>query len=104
MAASLLEADQGLAQDCVEKADGHPLFLEQLLRNVSEGAHEEIPGSIQSLVQARLDCLAPRDKDALRAASVIGQRFSLEALRHLLEDQTYECNALVQQLLDLGRC
>ena len=41
-------------------------------RRVSDA---RVPGSIQSLVQARLDRLDPLDRAALQAASVLGQRF-----------------------------
>ena len=40
-----------------------------------------MPGSVQSLVQARLDRLDPADKAALQAASVLGQRFDAAVLR-----------------------
>jgi hypothetical protein len=80
-------------------AEGNPLFLEQLLRNAEEGAREEIPGSIQSLVQARMDRLKPKDREALQAASVIGQRFALDALRYLLEQPDFECLALMEHNL-----
>ena len=43
-----------------------------------------MPGTIQSLVQARLDLLDPADKTAVQAASVLGQRFTEGALAHLL--------------------
>ena len=38
-----------------------------------------MPGSVQSLVQARTDRLDPADKKALQAASVLGQRFAPDA-------------------------
>ncbi|MGI9391783.1 MAG: adenylate/guanylate cyclase domain-containing protein [Boseongicola sp.] len=99
IASSLLDAGDEFVRHCVEKAEGNPLFLEQLMHNASEGAHEEVPGSIQSLVQARMDRLQPKDKDALQAASIIGQRFNLDGLRHLLGDINYECNRLVRHNL-----
>jgi predicted ATPase len=39
---------------------------------------------VQSLVQARVDRLAAEHKEALQAASVLGQRFAAGALAHLL--------------------
>ena len=39
-------------------------------------ARRRVPGSVQSLVQARIDRLDPADKAALQAASVLGQRFA----------------------------
>ena len=79
------------ALDCIQRAEGNPLFLEQLLRNVEEHGDSDIPASIQSLVLARIDRLAAADKQALQAASVLGQRFELEALRHLIESPDYDC-------------
>ena len=70
-----LAADAALAERCVERAAGNPLFLEQLLRHAEEEADAAVPGSVRSLVQARLDRLDPADKAALQAASVLGQRF-----------------------------
>jgi class 3 adenylate cyclase/predicted ATPase len=79
---------------CVERSGGNPLFLEQLLLSEAEGV---LPDSVQSLVQARMDRLDSKDKRALQAAAVIGQRFSLELLRHLLGDRDYECSALQER-------
>jgi class 3 adenylate cyclase/tetratricopeptide (TPR) repeat protein len=88
-----------LAQRCVERADGNPLFLEQLLRHAEESAEGNVPGSIRSLVQARLDRLALPDKRALQAASVLGQRFTAEALAALLDQPGWNCAGLVRHLL-----
>jgi class 3 adenylate cyclase/tetratricopeptide (TPR) repeat protein len=79
---------------CVERCGGNPLFLEQLLASEAEGA---LPDSVQSLVQARMDRLPPPDKRALQAASVIGQRFPLDLLRHLLGDPDYSCAVLAER-------
>jgi hypothetical protein len=46
-----------------------------------------------------MDRLQPLDKQALQAASVIGQRFTLDILWHLLEDASYDCSALVENHL-----
>ena len=88
-----------MAQSCLERAAGNPLFLEQLLRSVQEGTEEGLPDSIQSLVLARMDRLKPEDKRALQAASVIGQRFDGEALYDLLETDDYDCSGLVEHNL-----
>lgn len=83
---------------CVARAGGNPLFLLQLLQNVMEGA-ESIPGSVQSLVLARMDRLATDDRTALQAAAVIGQRFEPDALRHMLGNASYDCDVLVTHRL-----
>jgi class 3 adenylate cyclase len=93
------QAGAELIQRCIERAAGNPLFLDQLLRHVREQTDRPVPGSIQSLVQARLDALDPADKAAIQAASVFGQRFDLAGLRALLGDPAYRCDGLVQRLL-----
>lgn len=99
LAAQLFESTEQFALRCIERADGNPLFLEQLLRNAEEAGEEAVPGSVQSIVQARMDTLAPIDKRALQAASVLGQRFSLDALRQLTDDPGYSCARLVTSAL-----
>ena len=93
LARTFLTANPEVALRCVERAQGNPLFLTQLLRSGADGA--TIPGTIQSVVLARLDGLPPPDKAALQAASVLGQRFELAALRHLVQDAGYDCATLV---------
>ncbi|TDY27071.1 SAM (Sterile alpha motif) domain-containing protein [Paraburkholderia sp. BL6665CI2N2] len=77
---------------CIKRAAGNPLFLEQLLSSTDKTAETGVPGSVQSLVQARLDGLDPVDKTVLRAASVFGQFFEPQAISHILErtDVTFE--------------
>jgi class 3 adenylate cyclase/tetratricopeptide (TPR) repeat protein len=87
------------AQRCIERAAGNPLFLEQLLRHAEESAEGSIPGSIRSLVQARLDRLASPDKRALQAASVLGQRFTAEALAALFDQPDWNCADLARHRL-----
>jgi class 3 adenylate cyclase/tetratricopeptide (TPR) repeat protein len=99
LAATFLDTTNQLALNCVQRADGNPLFLEQLLRNAEERGGGEVPASIQSLVLARIDRLPPIDKQALQAASVLGQRFALDALRHLIANPTYDCRGLIQRSL-----
>lgn len=97
--AGFMDAADPLAASCMQRAAGNPLFLEQLLRTASEGSGESLPDSIQSLVLARLDRLAPADKRALQAASVIGQRFAADLLGHLVGSDDYDCSALLEHNL-----
>jgi predicted ATPase len=64
LAAPFFGATTEIAKRCIERAAGNPLFLEQLLRNAAEGAKSAVPGSVQSLVQARLDRLDPAQDGA----------------------------------------
>jgi len=92
-----VDAGDPHAERCVARAGGNPLFLEQLLRSREDAA--AVPGTIHGIVLARTDALAPRDRQALQAASVLGQRFAPDALRHLIGDPAYGCAPLVEQAL-----
>lgn len=91
--------DPELLEACVQRAGGNPLFLEQLLRNIDALRDEEIPGSIQGLVQSRLDALDAASRAAIQAASVLGPRFAPDALQYLLADQKLETGVLVRSAL-----
>src|SRR4029453_8686991 len=95
LAGAFIDATNQFALDCVERAEGNPLFLEQLLRDARERGEEEVPASIQSIVLARMDPLPPMNTRALRASSIIGQRFALETLQNLIDDPAYGCDELV---------
>jgi class 3 adenylate cyclase/tetratricopeptide (TPR) repeat protein len=99
LAESFSDKASARVRECVQRAAGNPLFLEQLLLNAEEAGLENLPGTIQSLVHARLDRLEPADKQAVQAAAVLGQRFSLEALRHLIDAPAYDAAALVAHFL-----
>ncbi len=99
LASGFLDATNRIALACVERADGNPLFLEQLLRHTEASEEASVPASIQSLVLDRIDRLPGPDRQALLAASAIGQQFDLELLRHLLGDPAYDAAALVAQQL-----
>ena len=98
-ASDYFDATERFARSCVKRAGGNPLFLEQLLRGAEEIAESEIPGSIQSIVLARMDNLEPDDRLALQAASVLGQRFSPDELRHLIDKPGYDFGGLLSHFL-----
>ena len=91
--------DEGVVQTCIERAGGNPLFLEQLFRNVDELGGSNIPGTVQGIVQARMDALPARDRRCLQAASVLGQRFSEAAVSAMIEQDDYRPQILLRQAL-----
>jgi class 3 adenylate cyclase/tetratricopeptide (TPR) repeat protein len=98
IAQRLIDADSFAAQ-CVERAGGNPLFLEQLLRGAGDLTDGRLPASIQGVVLARTDLLSAQDRRAIQAASVLGQRFSLPQLQALLKEPRYVCDTLVRNVL-----
>jgi class 3 adenylate cyclase/tetratricopeptide (TPR) repeat protein len=99
LAGQFVGASKRLALRSVERAEGNPLFLEQLLRGAASGEEEEVPGTVQSIVLARVDRLSAADRRALQAAAVLGQRFRPDVLRHLIDDGDYDCGKLVEHYL-----
>jgi class 3 adenylate cyclase/tetratricopeptide (TPR) repeat protein len=99
LAEALSTMPGAVVDNCIERAEGNPLFLSQLLLSAGESAQANLPGSIQALVHARMDRLAPSDKAALQAAAVLGQRYTLDALRHVTDNPRYDCRLLSEHFL-----
>lgn len=98
LAAHYPELSADTIQACIVRAEGYPLFLDQLLRSASGGQHE-LPASVRSLVLSRADRLSSQDHLALEAAAVLGQRTELAIIRRMLQDQGYEPDKLIATTL-----
>ncbi|MBI4728657.1 MAG: AAA family ATPase [Acidobacteria bacterium] len=82
-----------LRERVLERAGGNPFYLEELVRLLVEqqaiGVRPTVlavPGSVQGIVAARLDGLAPDARRLLQAASVAGDQFWPGALERLEPD------------------
>ena len=83
----------------LERAEGNPFFLEEILRRLIDGGmvvreddrwraspgieSVELPDSVQGVLASRIDLLDPDDKRALQAAAVVGRLFWTEPLQLL---------------------
>jgi tetratricopeptide (TPR) repeat protein/transcriptional regulator with XRE-family HTH domain len=95
LAAQFAQVDPAYRAACIERAQGNPLYLTQLLAN-----HEsELPSSLLHLVQTRVDRLPPSARHALRYAAVLGHRFELASLRSALGDIVYTPEQEVRQMM-----
>ena len=105
-----------LAQQVMEKAEGNPLFAEEIASYLSErvvagtatnfdtsAVAVALPGSVRGLLTARVDRLAPNDRALLQAASVIGRRFSPDLLAAVVGDTEIDARLAAMQSLDLVR-
>ena len=78
----LLAAD--VQQALIERAGGNPLYAEEFVRLVEEGRLEQaLPESVQAIIAARLDALAPADKQVVQQAAVLGKVFWLGGVAHV---------------------
>jgi class 3 adenylate cyclase/tetratricopeptide (TPR) repeat protein len=99
-----LVSDEGLSvedrQAVLAKTEGNPLYLEETVRMLSEDGADgigRIPDTLQALIAARIDRLAPDAKALLQRAAVIGRVFWEGALARL----SPELDGLEQPLDDL---
>jgi len=98
LAEALGATDAEAVRSCIERAGGHPLFLEQLLRLSADCATEQnVPPSVQSIVQVRLDQIDATARAAVQAASVLGQRFAADSVAYLLESDAPDLTLPVAQ-------
>jgi tetratricopeptide (TPR) repeat protein len=90
-----------LKRTLIERTEGNPLFLEESVRTLIEtrtligerGAYRlaqdvkaiQVPDTVQAILAARIDRLAPEDKRLLQTASVIGKDVPFGLLRAVAE-------------------
>lgn len=103
----------GLPELVRNRTGGNPFFIEEVVQSLAEAGNLDgepgaytlarpvedaaVPASVQAVLAARIDRLAPREKALLQAAAVIGREFSepvLEMVAQLdageLEDSLHE--------------
>src|SRR5205814_3349608 len=66
----------------LERCGGNPLYAEQFARMLAERGETEgaLPETVQGIIAARLDSIAPEEKALLQDAAVLGKVFWLGAL------------------------
>lgn len=75
----------GMLTQIVERADGNPFYLEELVRHAALASDaESAPESVIALVQSRLEQLPPQERWLARAGSVFGEMFWRGGLAALL--------------------
>ncbi len=86
VAARAPDDDRGASDRIVTRAEGNPLFLEQLVAAGIDDGGAGLPPSLQAVLAARIDRLDPGQRALLSRASVEGRAFHVGALRELLPD------------------
>ena len=88
--------------EIVARAEGNPLYLEQLLRAIVENEDVEerrnwtlspsatrlVPPALESLLLARIDNLLPAARQLAQVVAVVGRSFSLDVLRRVYPSPT----------------
>jgi hypothetical protein len=100
----------------IEKAEGNPLFAEEIVSYLTErgilrstvefdesALAVALPLSVQSLLTARVDRLALKDRSLLQAASVIGRQFDAQVLVAVIGESDVDTRLAAMGALDLVR-
>jgi len=106
----------GLAELIAARTGGNPFFLEEVVRNLAEtgivagsrGGYRlagevsqvAIPGSVQSVLAARIDRLGPQAKDVIAAAAVIGREFDRDLIERVARIPPAELDATIERLVE----
>ncbi|HEX3632669.1 MAG TPA: adenylate/guanylate cyclase domain-containing protein [Casimicrobiaceae bacterium] len=96
--------EPGLIDEIVAKADGIPLFIEELTKAVAESASSDrpvVPATLQDSLMARLDRLGPA-KEIAQIAAVIGQQFPRSLLDTVAVERADEVETGLARLVDAG--
>lgn len=101
VAAIASEIDPAAVRRIVERADGVPLFAEELAREVAVNDSSAIPATLQDLLAARLDGMGTA-KIAAQLAATIGREFSLDLLRRISHFDDATLAQMLCQLQDAG--
>ncbi|WP_437326865.1 serine/threonine-protein kinase [Sorangium sp. So ce381] len=98
---------------CRERAGGHPLFLEELIKELSDSGAlsvasgvvkarldgaSAVPRSLRTLIATRVRRLDPSDRAVLQAAAILGDPVPTEVLAALLQQKLPVVNRAISGL------
>ncbi len=98
-----LQPDDALAETISRRAEGNPLFVEEVARDLNESAAlverggvltlreragQGVPATVQKVIQARLDRLPAGPRRVLEAAAVCGPVFSYRVVERIAPGPT----------------
>ena len=97
------EVPPTLPKEVLERTEGNPLFVEEMIRMLVESdsrdeAADGIPDSLQALIAARIDYLPTAQKTLLQRASVVGRVFWKAAIEYVSPDLE-DVDELMEELL-----
>ena len=106
------EPDPAFAAEIWRRAEGNPLFVEELVSVLAEGgvleptadaagalARTPLPSTVSEAILARVNALGPRAVETLSAAAVIGRVVEFDDLREVLGISEEELVDVLEQLV-----
>ena len=100
-AASLAEAARGTVAG-IDRAAGNPLFIIELARAHTLAASQALPHTIQAAIAARIDELAPDERQLLQQVSVAGEVFDLRDAAVLTDFEPAHIAGMLGRVAHLG--
>ena len=97
-ASALARSARGRDVD-IDRAEGHPLFIVELVR--ARDADGPIPVTLQAAIGARLDELPVRERELLQTAAVIGETFDVHGAALLADRDPSEVAGILGRLSHL---
>lgn len=100
------ERDERIQAGLVRRAGGNPLFLTEIARSGARtlaARPDTLPPTVETILAARLDHLAPAEKRFARTAAVLGHRFDRRLMQLLspgLGERQFD--AMLRRLRHLG--
>jgi predicted ATPase len=104
-----------IIREIVERADGIPLFVEELTKAILEAGNQgiaaltaiphpevAIPATLHASLLARLDRLGSTAKDVAQKGSVIGREFSRDLIARIADRPDPELQQALDRLADSG--
>lgn len=101
----------------VERSGGNPFFAEELIRSLIDGGDltgrpgyyetsgqvspETLPATVQTVIGARIDRLAPMDKEVLQIGATIGREFPLSVLAEVTRTTYTDLVGILSRLSQL---
>jgi class 3 adenylate cyclase len=104
---------EALKRLIIERTEGNPFFMEEtvlmlfeegaLVRNGAVKATRSlsqlrIPSTVQAILAARIDRLAPDQKDLLQTLAVVGKEFALSLVRRVVRRPDDDLNRMLSSL------
>jgi class 3 adenylate cyclase/tetratricopeptide (TPR) repeat protein len=92
--------------EVIRRADGIPLFVEELTRMVVEspggGATFDVPGTLRDLLTARLDSVSRGARETAQLAAVVGREFRYDVLHAVSTKEERELRGDLSELVAAG--
>ncbi|NYT86128.1 AAA family ATPase [Pusillimonas harenae] len=98
-AASRSSLSSQLIGHIIQRADGIPLYAEEMAQLSSHSVHDAIPASLQYLLRVRLEAV-PHARRLLQLAATIGRKFGHDLLQRVSALDNEKLDAILHELTE----